>query len=79
MQWTWVRGHRGHAKNEYANDLAVRAATEQVTSNGAVDSGFPAWLETKRGRKQYLEYDPDQDFVALERRLMAGEDFPLAD
>ena len=26
VQWTWVRGHRGHPKNEYANDLAVRAA-----------------------------------------------------
>ena len=23
VQWTWVRGHRGHPKNEYANDLAV--------------------------------------------------------
>ena len=29
VQWTWVRGHRGHAKNEYANDLAVLAAREQ--------------------------------------------------
>ena len=34
-QWTWVRGHKGHAKNEYANDLAVKAAKEQITSDGA--------------------------------------------
>ncbi len=27
-QFTWVRGHAGHPKNEYANDLAVRAATD---------------------------------------------------
>ena len=25
-QFAWVRGHNGHPKNEYANDLAVRAA-----------------------------------------------------
>jgi len=26
VTWTWVRGHAGHAKNEYANHLATRAA-----------------------------------------------------
>jgi ribonuclease HI len=26
VQWQWVRGHAGHPQNEYANDLAVRAA-----------------------------------------------------
>src|SRR5207342_1164209 len=48
VQWTWVRGHRGHAKNEYANDLAVKAAREQITSEGAVASGFEAWLAARR-------------------------------
>ena len=48
VQWTWVRGHRGHAKNEYANDLAVLAAKEQRTSEGIVESGFDAWLEARR-------------------------------
>ena len=72
VQWTWVRGHKGHPKNEYANDLAVRAATEQITSEGAVDSGFEPWLTAKRGKKLYLEYDPDAAFVALESRLAMG-------
>ena len=76
-QWTWVRGHKGHAKNEYANDLAVLAARQQVTSDGAVASGFEAWLEAKRGRKLYLDYDPDRAFAALEERLAAGETFLL--
>ena len=26
IDWRWVRGHAGHAKNEYANFLATRAA-----------------------------------------------------
>ncbi len=61
-RWSWVRGHQGHAKNEYANDLAVKAAKEQLNSNGAVPSGFEEWLELKRAKGLYLEYDPDTDF-----------------
>ena len=76
-QWTWVRGHKGHAKNEYANDLAVRAAREQVTSDGAVASEFDAWLATKRLKKLYVDYDADASFTMLERRLAAGEKFLL--
>jgi len=79
VQWTWVRGHKGHAKNEYANDLAVKAAREQITSDGIVASGFDEWLEGKRAKGLYLEYDPAQAFTALERRLAAEEPFPLAD
>jgi len=78
-QWTWVRGHRGHAKNEYANDLAVLAAREQRTSEGMVESGFGEWLEARRAKGMYLAYDPDAAFAALERRLAAGEELPLAD
>lgn len=73
VQWTWVRGHAGHPKNEYANDLAVAAATRQVTSDGAVASGFAAWLETQRSRGHYQDYDPDAAFGELERRLQTGE------
>ncbi len=76
-QWTWVRGHRGHAKNEYANDLAVRAAREQITSDGDVASEFESWLAAKRARKLYLDYDADVAFSVLERRLAAGEKFLL--
>ena len=79
VQWTWVRGHRGHAKNEYANDLAVAAAERQETSPGAVESGFTAWLEARRERGQFADYDPDQAFTLLERRLAAGETFPIAE
>ena len=79
VQWTWVRGHGGHAKNEYANDLAVKAAREQVTSEGIVPSGFDDWLEAKRAKGLYLDYDPDEAYAALERRMAADEVFPLAD
>jgi ribonuclease HI len=79
VQWTWVRGHRGHAKNEYANDLAVRAATEQVTSEGAVESGFGAWLVAHQAKGQYLGYDPNETFAAIERRLAAGEQLRIAE
>ncbi len=77
VQWTWVRGHQGHAKNEYANDLAVMAATDQRTSDGAVESGFPAWLAARRARGQYLDYDPDAAYAELAKRLRLQEDIAL--
>jgi ribonuclease HI len=76
VQWTWVRGHKGHAKNEYANDLAVKAAKELATSEGIVESGFGEWLDAKRAKGLYLAYDPDAAFAALEQRLLS--DRPLA-
>jgi ribonuclease HI len=78
-QFTWVRGHQGHAKNEYANDVAVRAAKEQLTSDGAEPSGFDAWLAAKRAKGNYLEYDGDAAFATLEERLLRGERFALAE
>lgn len=79
VQWTWVRGHKGHAKNEYANDLAVLAAKEQRTSDGIVESGFDEWLAAKRTKGMYLTYDPDETFAALERRIAEGDAFALAE
>ncbi|MFL5505312.1 MAG: ribonuclease H [Gemmatimonadales bacterium] len=76
-QFTWVRGHQGHAKNEYANDVAVRAAKELLASDGAVPSGFDDWLDAKRAKGNYLEYDGDAAFAKLEERLLRGERFPL--
>jgi ribonuclease HI len=79
VQWTWVRGHRGHPKNEYANDLAVAAAREAKTSNGAIESGFAEWLAQKRKKGKFLDYDPDYAFELLEQRVAAGECFALAE
>jgi len=76
-QLAWVRGHNGHPKNEYANDLAVRAAREQETSSGIVASGFPEWLAARRAAGQYLDYDPDAAFAGLAERLARGERLPL--
>lgn len=76
-QLAWVRGHNGHPRNEYANDLAVRAARAQETSAGIVASGFGAWLDRKRAMGQYTEYDPDATFAELDKKLEHGERFPL--
>jgi ribonuclease HI len=50
VNWQWVRGHVGHPQNEYANDLAVRAAKEQIASGGIVSSKFDEWLAAERQR-----------------------------
>lgn len=64
VEWRWVRGHKGHAKNEYANDLAINAAKEQINSGGVTESGFLDWLESKRKKGWYLSYDPDAELSA---------------
>jgi ribonuclease HI len=63
--WLWVRGHAGDPKNEYADWLAVRAAREQITSEAAVPSEFLAWLEGRRARGRFTDYDPDAAFAAV--------------
>lgn len=77
-QWTWVRGHAGHPKNEYVDGLAVSAAREQKTSDGAVESGFMEWLAARQARGKYAGYDPEREFDVLARRVAAGEEFPLS-
>ena len=54
-KWNWVRGHRGHPQNEYANHLATRAAAEQTTSNGLQDSGFDEWLAAQRAKGRFTD------------------------
>ncbi len=78
VQWTWVRGHRGHPKNEYANDLAVGAAERGESSSGVVASGFDTWLAERRERGLFAGYDPDKHFAELERRIAAGDRIPLS-
>jgi ribonuclease HI len=77
VQWTWLRGHARHPKNEYADRLAVRAAREQRSSEGAVASGFGEWLAAAQEKGLYAGYDPDAGFAALEARVAGGETFPL--
>jgi ribonuclease HI len=79
VQWTWVRGHAKHPKNEYADSLAVAAARERKTSPGTVESGFMDWLRAKQAKGLYSGYDPDQEFERLERRIVSEEPFPLAE
>lgn len=50
VQWRWVRGHRGHPQNEYANHLATTAAANQTSSDGLVESRFEMWLASQRER-----------------------------
>jgi ribonuclease HI len=68
VDWRWVRGHAGHAHNEYANHLATRAAREQNVSAGLVTSGFEIWLEEEREKhERYFDFNewavpPDERF-----------------
>lgn len=64
-RFTWVRGHAGHPKNEYVNDLAIAAATRQQSSDGVVDSGFAEWLAAKQAAGKFSGYDPDAAFDLL--------------
>ena len=50
ISWKWVRGHNGHAQNEYANHLATRAAAEQTHSSGLQTSDFELWLAAARAK-----------------------------
>jgi ribonuclease HI len=50
VAWKWVRGHDGHAQNEYANHLATRAAADQTHSAGLEPSEFEAWLAAARAK-----------------------------
>jgi ribonuclease HI len=66
VTFEWVRGHDGHIKNEYVNDLAIRAARDQVHSSGAEPSGFAEWLAARQEGKPDGSYDPDFDFEQYE-------------
>lgn len=61
VQWCWVRGHDGHAQNEYANHLAIRAAGTQTHSGGLVESAFEAWTAERPARSGPLALEPFPD------------------
>lgn len=67
-QWCWVKGHAGHPQNEYANDLAVRAAGAQDRSGGFVESAFDTWLANRRAkggaRSEVAPFPEGSDFRA---------------
>jgi ribonuclease HI len=56
IEWLWVRGHAGDAKNEYVHHLAVQAARGQQDSKGLIDSGFGAWLEAQQEKGRFLDF-----------------------
>ena len=57
VRWHWVRGHAGHARNEYANHLAIAAANSLTESGGLVPSSLDEWLMAERDAGRYLDFD----------------------
>ena len=56
VEWRWVRGHAGHPKNEYANDLAVRTATERHGLTDSVESSFGVWIHEQQERNRFVDF-----------------------
>jgi ribonuclease HI len=66
VAWRWVRGHDGHAQNEYANHLATRAAAEQTRSSGFEPSAFEPWLAAARAKgARHADPSPFPDAAAF--------------
>jgi ribonuclease HI len=56
VQWRWVKGHAGHPQNEYANHLAIQAASRQKSSGGLVESRFDDWIAEEQEKERYLTF-----------------------
>ena len=73
ITWKWVRGHAGDPKNEYVNDVAMKAAADRLMSQGAVPSGFAEWLERHVAKGRYAGYDADATFRDLANGIDKGK------
>lgn len=69
--WRWVRGHAGNPKNEYSNYLAMWAANEQLHSRAAEPSRFEEWFADRRARGQFVDFDPDDDYMVSAQAMGA--------
>ncbi len=65
VSWQRLRGHAGHVRNEYADHLAVRAASAQIASGGLAASEFGSWLAQQQSKGKFSGYDPDPDLEQL--------------
>ncbi len=54
IRWRWVRGHADDPRNAYADHLATKAARDQVSSDGLVESGYSEWLAVQRAKGLFL-------------------------
>ena len=58
VHWRWVKGHNAQPQNEYANDLAMKAAKTLTQSGGFIESGFEDWLVIQRDKGR-IRTNPD--------------------
>jgi ribonuclease HI len=73
VAWSWVRGHHGHAQNEYANHLATRAAAVQTQSEGLIESAFEAWIaEHPPAQRMQIHPFPSDEAFRAARALPAA-------
>lgn len=56
VQWNWVRGHDDHPKNEYAHELATRAAEDEESSGGLVPSDFEDWIQDEIDAGRFVDF-----------------------
>ena len=61
VEWRWVKGHAGHAQNEYANHLATSAAGNQSSSGGLIESGYDRWAAALSGVASRIRLEPFPD------------------
>lgn len=79
VDWRWVRGHAGHAQNEYANYLAITAATEQTSAPTLVESGYAVWASRVSSTTSTMRLEPFPDpsaFTAAPRLPVVGAGRP---